>query len=397
MQELARINLVRIRELLHAQQVRDKQLALLWSEASAKPVVLRHSPARTVLRVAAEDSSALSQDWVLKLYHPHRSYEMLRRLISKAPALRELEAALRCGYEDSIAEQAHQQLGLFARPWIEDEGFEPDARSWGSEIAALHLRGWSDRDVSPNDFVWTKDGKALPLDFGSARFRLNQASPRIIQWRDLVRLLAAFPPSRRGQWLEDFVDSHEQIIQSEAPPIPWQRFWAAWPARFSHQKLDAAAARHRCRRMWRRSSRALRECSDFRVLEDGILRRGFEPPHGKLTILAKSTVAISVECGGIWQIQMHSMRDASCAHRHLHLLELFGLPAVKSLGYRGDVLWLDGSPLSLANHEQQAAIDKTIGLVNSEGYYLPDTTGFAIDADGQAIVAIPPEMEMYSA
>jgi hypothetical protein len=94
---------------------------------------------------------------------------------------------------------------------------------------------------------------------------------------------------------------------------------------------------------------------------------------------------------------MHSMRDASCAHRHLHLLELFGLPAVKSLGYRGDVLWLDGSPRSLANHEQQTAIDKTIGLVNSEGYYLPDTTGFAIDADGQAIVAIPPEMEMYSA
>jgi len=338
MQELAHANLVRIRELLHAYPLKDSRLQKLWGLASKSPIILRHSRHRTVLKVKFEQ-----QTWVLKIYHPQRKFELLRRLVSKAPARRELSAAAGLNFSKACAEQVCAGLGVFARPWLEDVGYLPSVQDWGRALAKLHLLGWYDRDLSPLDFVWNTDGLAIPIDLGSAEVKSGQNTSRRRQWLNLRRFLAEMDADWVAQNCQDLLLEHERVI-SELGKLPkWS--WKSWAPPFAEERLTYSAKKLRRRRLHKRSFRSLRECSDFTEIPNGVLRRGFSPPAGQLEIISQWEGGLSTKCGAVWQLQIvGNDLTAKELHRQLYLRELTNSASFKSLGYCASLVWIEGVP-----------------------------------------------------
>ena len=341
MRELERHNMTRLREQFHTHPLRDAGLAALWEEISAKPVVVRHSPHRTVLRCSSQSKG----DWLFKVFHPNRRWEKPRRLLAAPPALREFRLHQQLELATATAEQVTPNLGVFARPWLEDSGNEISAESWGEGLAKLHNQGWSDSDLSLSDFLMVNDS-LVPLDLNHASFRKEGATKRNRR-RDLVRLISEYSPQKRFSFAERLATAY--LKYSGIP--------------FVSSTLSQYAFEVSRSRFWKRSRRAWRDCSDFKT-------KFSSPTYGLLTWRRDepfpSEEKKQIQCGkggsvfrGEANFRQAYFRNQRCfwspakrTHRNFHLLELIGLPAATSLGFSNCCLWtlaVEGSPCEISD------------------------------------------------
>ena len=376
MTELARHNLVRARERLHARPPRSHALAALWSALPAEPEVLRLSPHRTVLRLPSE-SSPDRRDWLLKLYHPRRRGELLRRLVSIPPALRELAGHRALGLLGGAAEQLAADFGLFARPWLP----RCPAGDWGAELARLHRAGWSDPDLCLEDLLWTANGELVPLDLGHARFTPGGAPP-LARRADLAAVAAELPP-----------EEAEPLLARACHLAGWDEACAAELLHRGRQDL----ARHR----WVRSARCWRDCSDFVRVAAGCLRRGFQPPPGQGQVLKRGRRGEVVRFGqavrkrylrpgplGSLRRRLPAASPAARSLRRLHLLELTGFEAARPLAWLGDCLWTSAVDLPVATLADLPQLAGYLRRLHAAGHGLRDAklANFAIGAGGPVLL-----------
>lgn len=334
-------NLAWIRDQAKELRPRGPGLKRLFERALAgEGEVLRVSPQRTVLRMEAEDQEAAPYGWLVKLTHPRRRVEGLRRRFSNAPAEREAEAwrllAPRLDVPIRVEhEQFLPQLGIFARNYLLGKPAEAnDATAEG--LARLHHERWVDRDLALDDLLWVEAESGavlLPLDLGHASVSLLPPPSEKI-YLALVRLLSGLPPERAEAWADGLLAAHEDLLPS------WQV-----------EDLVRRSARSRERRAWQRSRRALRTCSDFTANRQGVRRRGFEAPAPSWPLPAKidalsqgprsSTLArdgvvwkFYPRCGA-WQSVRRSLGagPGRSAYRALGWLEILQLPACRPMAW----------------------------------------------------------------
>ncbi len=373
MEELARSNLVRLRERLHERPLRDPLLARLWRQASAAPECLRVSPSHTVLRVRTEGG------WVLKFYHPQRPAEGLRRLFRRPPAGRELRLARALGWTAVRAEQPRADLGIYAHPWIEPG----PSGDWVQGLAELHRRGWSDPDLSREDLIWDGEGRLHPVDLGHARWTPGGA-PLLARRADLATLLAELPE-------EDAARAAAAGEKADPPHAP-----------FSSAELLASVPEIRRSRAWRHARRCRRNCADFVRVVGGALRRGFSPPTGKGDTLrsgrrSRSILYFAERTIGKEYFLTTPLRrlrriagvgPARAAARRLTFLGELGLPAATLLGWRESWLWTSLVEGRDPGIEDLPLLAGWLGTLHAAGVGLrdPKPANFRIRADGQAVL-----------
>jgi hypothetical protein len=259
-------NLAWIREQIGVREPEAAGLASLLQRAlDGEGELLRVSPQRTVLRLDAKDTFAAPDGWLLKIFHPRRRTESLRRLVSMSPAQREYEAWQRLAARLGVPLRADSAqlgagVGLFARAFWQGQAAQPDEETAHS-LATLHKARWLDRDLALGDLLWwtDQDGdrQLLPLDLGHAQVSAVPAPPEQI-YRALARLLSGLDPKLARDWAPVLLEAHAQVLPD-------------WEV----DRLVQRSSRLRNRRAWRRSLRALRDCSDFQAVALGARRRGF--------------------------------------------------------------------------------------------------------------------------
>jgi len=374
--DLARHNLVRARERLHARPLRDPQLAALWEAMPPAPPVLRLSPHRTVLRLPSEHAPD-QRSWLVKLFHPRRPGEGLRRLLSPAPALREARLHRQLGLADGRAEQLAPDFGLFARPWRE----RCPAGDWAAGLAGLHQRGWSDPDLSLEDLVWTEQGELLPLDLGHAR-RTPGGAPALARRADLSALAAELP-----------LEEAERLLAEACRLAGWDDYCAA--------ELLHSGRGDRARRTWIRSARCWRDCSDFEAVAAGSRRRGFSPPSGEGESLKRGRRGEVDRFGDAvrkrylrpgalsgLRRRLPRLSPAAQALRRLHLLELSGITAARPLAWLRDCLWTEAVDCPAPTLAELPDLASWLRRLHSAGHGLRDAklANFALGPDGPVLL-----------
>ncbi|MDP6849827.1 MAG: hypothetical protein QF524_02685, partial [Planctomycetota bacterium] len=268
MKELERHNMTHLREQFHAHPLGQETLTLLWNSASACPEILRLSPHRTVLRC----EGPRRQNWVLKIFHPKRSWERFRRVFSNYPALREYQVHQSLGLGEALTEQLTPTLGVFARPWLEEAEAEISPTTWGTGLARLHNEGWSDSDLSMDDFLFVKQ-KLTPLDLNHATYTSGGASISIRK-RNLIQLVSQTAPEKRGPFSVALLDAYSEESCAKFP---------------TGDVLNKATEEFRSH-LWKRSARAWRDCSHFSIQSLGtkgspvVWRRDSARPSEKWTL-----------------------------------------------------------------------------------------------------------------
>ncbi|MCH2100544.1 MAG: hypothetical protein MK209_01275 [Planctomycetes bacterium] len=361
--------------------------------------LLRISPHRTALRLEAEVHDAAPDGWLLKIAHPRRRGEALRRHFSNAPAEREAEAwrllAPRLGVGVRVeAQQLRPQLGLFARNYFEGKAAQAnDATAAG--LARLHHERWVDRDLALSDLLWVKTENGLtllPLDLGHATVSMLPPPTEKI-YLALARILSAMPAEQAEPWASSLLAAHDELLPS------WQV-----------EDLLRRSTRTRERRAWQRSRRALRTCSNFIAEGSGVRRRGFEeaPPAWPLPVDAQplsegprsSTVATTQAVwkfyprSGAWQNVRRSLGagPGRAAYRALAWLEILALPSSRPLAYlphpNGEWIastWVPGEEPTL---EQLPKIAGYLSRLHRTGVGLRDAkrSNFRQSASGELIL-----------
>ncbi len=382
LEDLLEENLARVRGLLGPRRPEEPRIAAALREALDGPgpeSVLRLGRERTVLR--------LSGGRVLKLYHPQRRGEALRRRLRTAPALREA-AVLAPWHPEIRAEQTGPALGLLLRPWLEGRTLETalpeEAVAAGAGLDALLAAGLVDPDLSPRDLLLAGDGRLLPLDGGHAR-RLPGPAPAAARRAALVLLLAGLPPEAAAACAP---------VLAEALSLP--RAWRA--------QLEAGARRHRLRSLLHRRHRATRPSRDLVTWGSrGWRRRGVsldeeEPP----VLLARSRRGEVQRRGAtVWK---RWRRGAGLLRRGLGggpglrawrnhlLLEQAGMPVARGLAWRreagGETLvraWVAGRP---PGPDELAAVARWLGRLHDLGlgHRDPKAANFLLDEAGRAVL-----------
>jgi hypothetical protein len=337
-------NLAWIRERLGARVPQSAGLASLLQRAlEGEGELLRVSPQRTVLRLDALDTYAAPDGWLLKIFHPRRRTESLRRLVSLAPAQREYEAWQRLAARLAVplradSAQLGSGVGVFSRAFWQGQAAQADEATAHS-LATLHKARWIDRDLALPDLLWwtNQDGdrQLLPLDLGHAQVTALPLPPEQI-YRSLARLLSGLDPALARSWAPSLLEAHAQVLPD-------------WKV----ESLLQRSNKLRNRRAWRRSLRALRDCSDFHVDEQGARRRGFEAqaPAWPIALdegqelLAHGPRSSTLRAGEVvWKFYPRpgagqAVRRAlgggpgRLAYRNLAALEILGIAAARPLAW----------------------------------------------------------------
>ena len=377
-------NLAWIRDQAQDLRPRGPGMKRLFERALAgEGEVLRISPQRTVLHMAAEDREAAPDGWLLKLVHPRRRGEALRRRFSGPAAEREaaawrllaprLELSLRVEHEQLLP-----QLGVFARNYFVGKAAEAnDATAAG--LARLHHERWVDRDLALDDLLWVETDhgvQLLPLDLGHASVSMLPPPAEKI-YLALVRLLSALPPERAEAWASGLLAAHEDLLPS-------------WKA----DDLVRRSARTRERRAWQRSRRALRTCSDFTADAQGVRRRGFDaaappwPLTTEMVPLSEGPRSTTLERDGVvwkfyprsgaWQSVRRSLGagPGRSAYRALAWLEILELPACRPLAWlpHADGEWIASEfiPGTLPTLEDLPQLAASLARLHRAGVGLRD-------------------------
>ncbi|MAW60390.1 MAG: hypothetical protein CMJ94_06095 [Planctomycetes bacterium] len=210
-----------------------------------------------------------------------------------------------------------------------------------------------------------------------------------------MRLLAGLPAPQAEAWAPTLLTAHAELLPD------WES-----------ADLIARARRTRHRRVWKRSRRALRTCSDFLAEEGGgVRRRGFAgtAPRALLQAAAQVEGSVPLAAGprsatwrlgdtvwkhypreGAWQSLRRQLGagPGRAAYRHLAVLELLGLPASRPLawlpGKQGEWLatpWVEGSPAAL---EDLIDMAHWLATLHRHGFGLRDAkcSNFRRDAAG---------------
>jgi len=390
-------NLNWLRERLEARRPEQEMLRALLQcaleEGDAAKQILRISPHRTVLKIAhplQDDGDA----WVLKIYHPRRAGEALRNRVREAPALREhenlrlLESRLELPLA-GFAEQLTAQVGVVARPFLHGRPAGPNRETaWG--LARLHGARWTDRDAALDDFIFPDfaPDTLVPLDLGHARVRLAPVSIEDVH-RCLIRVLAGLDGPQTDQFAALLLESHLDLLPG-------------WEVR----TLTEKARQQRRQRAWKRSRRALRDCSDFVKTSRGARRRSCgTPPTPKeweaLPALSDGPRSRSARVGDwVWKFyQRDSWSEAwrrrlgddpaQRAYRRLAALEILGIPACLPGAFaparHGS--WLATSFVAgrLAGEQDLEGIARWLGSLHNEGFGLRDAkpSNFILDSAAQ--------------
>lgn len=380
-------NLAWISEQIGVRQPDAPGLASLLKRAlEGEGELLRVSPQRTVLRLDANDAFAAPDGWLLKIFHPRRRTESLRRLVSMAPAQREYEAWQRLAARLGVplradSAQLGSGVGLFARAFWHGQVAQADEATAHS-LAALHKARWIDRDLALSDLLWWADKEGerqlLPLDLGHAQVTLVPLPPEQI-YRSLARLLSGLDPELARNWAPVLLEAHAQALPN------WE------VARLVHR-----SDKLRNRRAWRRSLRAFRDCSDFQANEDGARRRGFmddapEWPlaiHEGLELLAQGPRSSTVRAGNvIWKFYPRpgsgqAVRRAliggpgRLAYRNLAALEILGIESAQALAWlkhpQGEWIATRFAEGSRANLSATVELADWLATLHDHGFGLRD-------------------------
>ncbi len=387
MPDLVAENLNYLRQRLGEATISNSLLAELWQQvADGGGELLRISGHRSVWKCGPTSSdSANQQAWLLKLYHPRRSFEGARRLLRAAPAMREelnwRLLAQRLGIRFALAaEQVRSDVGMLARPFwtgtrVSDhfgiEGSRPAdggsahladdvgdrfADGIGGKLAdglgRLHKAHWTDNDLSASDLIFADDfqGMLLPLDLGHAKVSLLKPPAEAV-YRDLEQLVASLPVACGHQLAPTLLAAkdHGDWLKDYAPPT-----------------LVKRAMKRRCDHAWKRSRRCLRTVSDFVRQDQSSRRRSClaTPPNGQADAAVKSGPRSTLfhhqdlawkfyPRSGIGQsLRKKALLGPGCqAFRRMYLLELLDLAVapVQAWQATGDgewlaTQWLNGPP-----------------------------------------------------
>jgi len=424
MPELCRANLERIRHLLDDLEAETPLLnRLLQSALDGQGEVLRISPHRTVLRIelaaggsarppvdagagvdaGASANEGLPKAWLVKISHPHRDWEFLRRVVSTPPALRELEnwqlLKSRIGLDFPCdAQQLRPQLGLFVRPFFSGvrakDALPARAQDLAEGLAQLHAVRWSDRDLDAGDLLYADDfeGQLIPLDLGQARVGALSPPPELI-YRDLARLLSGLPFDQIEILAEPLLAAHQDSEMLHH----WTR-----------GRLIRRARRIRQRRSWERSARCWRDSSDFVGSSKQARRRSFMAPPpvtmDQAEILSSGPRSTTLRMGqacwkhyprpGLGQGIRKSMGlgPARLAYRRLYWLELLGLPAARVMSWQMHAnaewlatRWIEGRALIDSDYPDLA---RYLALLHVHGISMRDCkpANFLVDSNQQLIL-----------
>ncbi len=366
--------------------------------------VRRISAHRTVWKLAVDDGDSAARQWLLKVYHPRRPMERMRRLLKRAPAMREKEnwdlLAHRMGMVIPIfAEQPQADIGLLARPFFRGR----NARQWVTSrddlshlvqgMAGLHAAHWSDSDIAADDLLFVEElnHALLPIDLGHAKVSLMQPPVETI-YRDLERLLASLPPQYAVKLAAAFL-----------PAKPYR----TWFKDFDSQTLVKRSLQNRSEHAWKRSRRCLRLVSNFQADKTSSRRDGFadSPPEAN-SEARKSGPRSSTHCvaqtawkhyprsgtAQQWRRQMQ-LGPACQAFRKMYFLELLGFAVAPVqawlAGDHGEWMatkWLDGGSPSL---EQLPQIAIYLAKLHAAGVGLRDAkpSNFVFAAPQEATTA----------
>ncbi|RMH03516.1 MAG: hypothetical protein D6702_05830, partial [Planctomycetota bacterium] len=175
----------------------------------------------------------------------------------------------------------------------------------------------------------------------------------------------------------------------------------SWPPGRADE-IRELARRDRARRAWIRSSRCLRDCSDFVAETATARRRGFAPPAaGDGVVLARGRRSRVVRLGPV--VAKHylragapaglrrllpALRPAARAFRRLHLLELEGLPAARPLAWTGDVVWTSWVEGREAAASDLPALAAWLRRLHDRGHGLRDAkaANFRMTSDGPVLI-----------
>jgi tRNA A-37 threonylcarbamoyl transferase component Bud32 len=413
MLELSRANLERIRRLLDGLEAHTPLLnGLLQRALQGQGEVLRISPQRSVFQIEMPDPEAPSDgsdlaasanSWLLKICHPARDWEYLRRLVSTPPVLRELEnwqllaarldLKIRCQ-----AQQLRPQLGIFARPFFQGtpamQVLSERTDDLASGLAKLHSKRWSDRDLDANDLLFADDfdGHLIPLDLGQARLGIFPLAAELV-YRDLARLLSGLDPGQMEALASPLLNAHHQ-----AQMLP------SWTS----EVLLRRARRIRQRRTWQHSARCLRTTSDFIGSANQARRRSFvaTPPlhFDSANVLSSGPRSTTLRTADVcWKMYPRpglgqgirkgiGLGPGRLAYRRLYWLELLGLPAARVQAWQlsGDAEWvangwIDGQPLRAKDYPDLA---RYLARLHRNGVSMrdPKPANFLLNADRQIVL-----------
>lgn len=370
-------NLAWMRERWPRIRWQDAWLGALAERAWAgEGQLLRVSPHRTVIRLDDEQG----RSWLCKFSHPRRRWEWLRRLFREGAAIRERDACQRLQARLGLplaawAEEAEHGLGLFVRPYWEGAAASPDART-AAALAQLHRLKWLDRDLDLADLLWIEtedEAVLLPLDLGHAEVAAFPLPAEQV-YRSLVRVLAQLPTDQAQAWAPQLLQAHEDLIPGWSLPDLQQRV----------QRVRRA-------RIWKRSRRAFRTCSDFQETAEGVRRREFEerpPKAGEGVVLSAGPRSTTAQLGKVvwkfyprpgWLQGLRRRRRQSpgaLAYRGLAALELMGLAASRGLAWLpqhdGEWIatsWVEGEP---ADVDSLPELARWLGRLHLAGFGLRD-------------------------
>jgi hypothetical protein len=388
MTDLVAENLNYLRQRVAGAVFSNSLLAELWQQvADGGGEVLRISPHRTVWKCSPSSTGSADADaWLLKVYHPRRSFEGARRLFRAAPAMREelnwRLLAQRLGIRFALAaEQIRSDVGMLARPFwsgtrvsdslhleggstgaakgsstgLIDGGLVQLSDDVGKKLAhglgLLHQAHWTDNDLSASDLIFADDfkGMLLPLDLGHAKVSLLKPPAEAV-YRDLEQLLASLP-----------VTCGHRL----APTLLLAEHHGKWLKDYKPPTLVKRAIKRRCDHAWKRSRRCLRSVSDFESGDQSSRRRSCSsgPPELQTTTALKSgpRSALFHHQDLAWKFYPRSgvgqsMRKRArlgpgCqAFRRMYFLELLGLPVAPVQAWQAAengewlaTMWLNGS------------------------------------------------------
>lgn len=409
MPDLLADNVKYLRGRVGSASISNSLLAELWQQvADGGGEVLRISPHRTVWKCqppAAVDA-AEHDAWLLKVYHPQRRAEALRRLFKAAPAMREEEnwrlLAQRIGIQFALAaEQVCSDVGMLARPyWSGVRASDSLAKKksvqaakamdrLASGLALLHRAHWTDSDLDANDllFVDDFDGMLLPLDLGHAQVSLMKPPAEAV-YADLQQLLASLPPEIAMQMAV--------VLLKEEHHGSWLKGYA--PARLVERALQA-----RTEHAWKRSRRCLRTVSDFDFDTGSSRRQGADAlpdfanaspiksgPRSTLYRAADTAWKFYPRDGVGQKLRKNLHMGPAClAFRRLYFLELLGFQVAPVQAWQsadgGEWLatqWLQGTEPS---REQLPLVAAYLAKLHAFGITLRDAkpANFVLDGDQQ--------------
>jgi len=279
---------------------------LLQMVVSGDGELLRLSTRRSVFRLRDE-----GRDWILKLDAPERCFEATRALLRRPPLARESrnwkllckrwpELQPTLGVIDS--EQLDASRGCFARLWFEGRRGQAwtleDCEAVGTGMAALHQRGWTDVDLSPNDLLLDASASLIPLDLGHAHVGAIPSSSSD-RSRDWVHLLGGFTFRRRKEFAFPMLKAYRKVLRLREKDEEILRQALLWTSAILH----------------RQSRRCLRHTRDFEPQKDGILRTE-NIPHGEPSIVEGSVSSNPHEVFRLlYELELHDI----AALRPLHL------------------------------------------------------------------------------